>query len=267
MGVKMPKVKFPRRWKFGSIPEEILNSSISIYAKILIGAILYHSWNDGPAWPGINRLSKLCSCSKNSVIKAVKELEKSGFLNVERGLGKVNIYEFIEKTTPSQGQVQTQPVPGEDHTTPSQGLPPLPPRDSNETQRTRLKNELAPPKSAAPATPQGLFVDWFKTAYLDEFGKEKPYADKKGDYVVAATLLKIFSPKMLKKLIRVAWKTPDRKDFSIRRASMTVTGFSAIVNQLTLPKEKIENSTSTGALALHRKWAEIQNRENRGGTF
>lgn len=259
----MARVKLPRQWKFGSIPEEILLSDLSIFAKVTIGAITYHSFDDGPAYPGINRLARLGSMNRKSVMKAIEELEKEGFLKVDRVDGKSNSYEFLSKTSPSQGLVENSPVLRADLTSPSQGpktSKPVLPRDSNETKPNETKNKTL--------TPQGEFVDWFKSQYETKFGK--PYVESKADYIQAVGILKLFKIETLKELVAIAWVN---KDAFVQKASMTVKGFVSVVNQLSLPSKtgtKIIPGSPTGQLALQAKWKkeqdeELQRRKASGG--
>ena len=113
----MPKMSLPRQWKFGSLPEEVLNSSLSIYAKMLVGAVTFHAFDDGESWPGQTRLSRLCSCSVPSINRATKELEDSGFLKVTRRFGTSSKYQFISKNTHiPQIEVEIKPLSrGHDH--------------------------------------------------------------------------------------------------------------------------------------------------------
>jgi hypothetical protein len=82
------------------------------------------------------------------------------------------------------------------------------------------------------------FVDWFKVAYQDKY--HKPYADSVADYKQAFEHLKAYSKgddiETLKKLVFVAWNTPDDgKKFPVAEVSKTVKGFCTCVNRLTLP--------------------------------
>lgn len=237
------KVKLPRQWKFGSIPEEILMSNLSIYAKVTIGAITFHSFDDGPSYPGVNRLATLGSMNRKSVMKAIEELEAAGFLRVERVDGKSNSYEFLSKTSPSQGLVSQELVPQKVLTSPSNAskVPqPVLPRDSNETKLNETQKERI-------LTPQQAFVEWFGKEYSNRFGK--PYAPSKADFIMAGNNLKAFfasdmDRQTLKKLVFAGWNdTKESKDgFSVAGACMTVKGFCSMVNRITLAKPRAKTA-------------------------
>lgn len=248
----MPKVKIPRQWKFGSVPEEILFSNLSIYAKMTIAAITFHAFDDGPAWPGTDRLARLCSCSKRAILRAIPELEKAGYLKVDRIKGKVNEYQFLTKTSAYQSPVDKLVVP-DSHQTGDQQSPAF-----SKPVTTSHPNETL--KINKTITPQGEFTDWFKAEYEVKF--KKPYLDSKADYIKATELLRIFKPETLKQLVGVAWNTQDLdKKFSLQKMAMTVRGFCSIVNQLSLPKTSIQAPGSTGQLALQAKWKKEQEEE------
>lgn len=203
-----------------------MNSNLSTYGKMAIAAITFHSYDDGPAWPGSERLARLCSCSKRRVLLAVKELETAGFLKIDRERGKVNTYEFLSKTGYPQSPVKDSLDTHSHHTSDPES--PLPPKlvthgHSNETLKPNETKERN-------ITPQGEFVEWFKDQYLKKFGK--PYLDGKADYIKTTEVLRIFKPETLRILVFQGW---DHKDEYIKTASMTVKGFCSIINRLSLP--------------------------------
>lgn len=162
-GFFVPKISLPRQWKFGSIPEEVLNSSLSIYAKVLVGAITYHAFDDGESWPGQSRLSKLCSCSIPSINRATKELEEAGFLKIERRFGTTSKYQFISKNTPiPQIAVEIKPLSrGHDHKPNPypKDRTPLSHRQTNETKERNFLTSLNE-REKRPVT-AGELVDRF----------------------------------------------------------------------------------------------------------
>lgn len=124
-----------------------------------------------------------------------------------------------------------------------------PPEDSaprkKEGEPNEMKSNLIPisPEKPAPtptlsASPQAVFVDWFKAEFKTRFGK--PYADDKADYIQATRVIKAYQNdiELLKRLVQRAWNTPDQKDFSIASVSMTVKGFCSVVNRIQLQKPK-----------------------------
>ena len=231
----MPKMTIPRAWKFGSIPAEVLTSELSIHAKVLIGAITFHAYDDGPSFPGQARLARLCSCSVTKIHEATNELEEAGFLVVQRENGRSSSYQFLSKSATPGVVVSSQPLRVA-HPTPTPPVdPPLRPAQTNDTSLTKPSNETKDTPSGTRTWIQ-QFVDWFGTAYRERFGK--PYADSKADYIMVAQNLKAYSLDLatLKKLVFVAWNTPtDAKKFPVAEVSMTVKGFCTCVNRLTLP--------------------------------
>src|SRR5579872_3335688 len=142
----MARMSLPRQWKFGSLPEEVLNSSLSIYAKMLVGAVTFHAFDDGESWPCQARLSRLCSCSIPSINRATKELDEAGFLRVERRFGTTSKYQFISKNTPiSQIEVESKPLSKGQHPKRNpypKDRTPLSHRQTNETKERNFTKAL-----------------------------------------------------------------------------------------------------------------------------
>lgn len=57
---------------------------INIYEKMLLGYIFRCSNNGETAFPSFNTMAKSCSMSERQARFSIKNLEKSGYLNVER---------------------------------------------------------------------------------------------------------------------------------------------------------------------------------------
>ncbi len=111
-------------------------------------------------------------------------------------------------------------------------------RRKTEDGRSKTKDLKETPTSAPSASPQAVFVDWYKIEYKNRFGK--PYNDSKPDYIHASKIIKTFDGdlNLLKKLVLAGWNMPDEKNFSISRVCMTVSGFCGISNRITLSKPK-----------------------------
>ena len=213
-GELVGKVKLPRQWKFGSIPEEILLSELSVYAKVTIGAITYHAFDDGPSYPGINRLAKLSSVNRKSILRAIDELENAGFLKVDRVDGKSNSYEFLSKTSPWEGLVDPKPVLLKPLTSPSRAskVPkPVPPTDSNETKLNETKtNELnLPPLAGKEVTPHRKLTLFWTETMISETKEPGPFDGREAKGL--SNLLKITTPENVEKVISWAIKI-GRKD-------------------------------------------------------
>ncbi len=209
-------------------------SDVSCHAKVLIGAILFHSFDGGSSFPGFRRLEKLCSLSRPSISKAMVELEKGGWLKVSRVDGKPNNYEFVSLSTgkaclpPSEGLVKPVAQGGK-----NEGGVVVKPVYHNET-LNKTFNETK------TATPQGAFVEWFSKEYEKRFGT--PYGPSKADFIQAANVLKPFfgtadGNAVLKRKVFAGWndtKQDLKSGFSVAGACMTVKGFCSMVNRITL---------------------------------
>jgi DnaD/phage-associated family protein len=58
-------------------------------------AIADNANSDGYAWPGIKTMADMCNCSERQVTRIVAELEASGELYVERGVGRKNHTRYL----------------------------------------------------------------------------------------------------------------------------------------------------------------------------
>jgi len=61
--------------------------------RYVLLAIADNANDDGVAWPSIPRLVRKCVLSKSTVLRTIQELEKEGWLTVERHEGKANSYQ------------------------------------------------------------------------------------------------------------------------------------------------------------------------------
>lgn len=115
-------------------------------------------------WPGLKRITALLAIGRNQVIEAISTLEAAGLVQVERQLGKGNLYTLCTPDPAGGGELPEEPVdsdcesPDSDcdflrevvpvgdqsrsgtTTSPAAGLLPVPQRDSNKTQEEDLKN-------------------------------------------------------------------------------------------------------------------------------
>jgi len=81
----------PKKWKFGKLPTEIIESRISTHGKLLVACLLWHG--EGEVWPGIRRLALMMTSSRRTVDRALKELTSYG-LKIQRRPGGVNLYDL-----------------------------------------------------------------------------------------------------------------------------------------------------------------------------
>ena len=79
---------------FTQVPNILLkNKKLSIMSKFVYAMLLSYAWNKDKCFPGQNRLADDIGVHLMTVNRAIKELEKSGYLKIKRmGLGKPNIY-------------------------------------------------------------------------------------------------------------------------------------------------------------------------------
>jgi hypothetical protein len=79
---------------FTQVPNVILNNpDLSSNAKIIYSKLLSYAWNNNHVFPGQERLAQDTGISLRTVVTTIKELSKTGYLEVtRRGLGKTNVY-------------------------------------------------------------------------------------------------------------------------------------------------------------------------------
>ena len=87
------------RQGFTQVPNFILRSpKLSTGAKLTYAMLLSYAWQNDYCFPGQDRLAKDAGSGVRSVVRYIDELEKSGYLKIQRrGQGKPNIYEIIIK--------------------------------------------------------------------------------------------------------------------------------------------------------------------------
>lgn len=86
---------------FTQVPNFILKSSkLSAGAKLVYSLLLSYAWHNDSCFPGQERLSSDCGKTQSWVSKRMTELEKEGFLEIQRrGQGRTNIYILSYKVT------------------------------------------------------------------------------------------------------------------------------------------------------------------------
>lgn len=79
---------------FTQVPNVLLeNEKLSAMAKLAYSMLLKYAWYKNYVFPGQATLSKEMGTSRPTVIKALKELEKAGYLEQKRrGQGRTNVY-------------------------------------------------------------------------------------------------------------------------------------------------------------------------------
>ena len=79
---------------FTQVPNVLLeNKNLASIAKLCYAMLLKYAWEKNYVFPGQERLAQDIGCSKPTVIKALKELEVIGYLEMRRrGQGRTNLY-------------------------------------------------------------------------------------------------------------------------------------------------------------------------------
>lgn len=79
---------------FTQIPNCVLNNkSVSLSAKVIYAKLLSYAWNNQSVYPGQETMAIEIGAGKRTVIRAVAELQKVGYLEVRRrGQGLTNVY-------------------------------------------------------------------------------------------------------------------------------------------------------------------------------
>jgi hypothetical protein len=220
------EVKIPRQWTYAAIPSEIITcEDLSIYAKMMIGAITWHSWDGGKAWPSHETLAKLCSCSSRRIIHAMKELEARGWLQIERQKGRSNRYQFVSKlTTAPQSVVPPTPAQGSVGTAPDAVLP-LHHVHTNENKGTIETNQTKDPLFKP-------FIDWWFEEFEKTFGAK--YMMNGRDGLAAKKLLAhIKELSIVQQFVHAAWTSGKvRNDRYLSSQVKTIHGLVHVVNQV-----------------------------------
>ena len=79
---------------FTQVPNFILkNAGVSSNAKVAYALLLSYAWNFDRVFPGQGRMAVDMGTSQSTVARAIAELERIGYLDIERrGQGLTNVY-------------------------------------------------------------------------------------------------------------------------------------------------------------------------------
>lgn len=79
---------------FTQVPNFILkNPELSSNAKVAYSLLLSYAWNFDRVFPGQERMAKDMGTSQPTVTRSITELEKAGYMEVQRrGQGLTNLY-------------------------------------------------------------------------------------------------------------------------------------------------------------------------------
>ena len=98
---------------FTQLPNFVLtNSALSLGAKVAYAMFLHYAWHQNHCFPGQGRLATDMGMSQQRVSDFIKELERTGFIEIRRrGQGKTNIYKikFTVRQKPRTTKSNTGP--------------------------------------------------------------------------------------------------------------------------------------------------------------
>jgi biotin operon repressor len=79
---------------FTQVPNCVLGDKrLSLSAKVIYAKLLSYAWTNDYVYPGQEKMAQELGAGKRTVIRAVAELEKVGYLEVKRrGQGLTNVY-------------------------------------------------------------------------------------------------------------------------------------------------------------------------------
>jgi len=82
------------RGGFTQVPNFILkDATLSVGAKVAYAMFLSYAWHNDSCFPGQDRLAEDMGMSRSRVTEFVGELQRAGFVTIERrGQGKTNLY-------------------------------------------------------------------------------------------------------------------------------------------------------------------------------
>src|SRR5258706_53654 len=84
------------RGGFTQVPNFILkDANLSLGAKVTYSMFLHYTWHNDFCFPGQERLAADMGMSQSRVSEFIKELEKTGLIEItRRGQGKTNLYKL-----------------------------------------------------------------------------------------------------------------------------------------------------------------------------
>lgn len=79
---------------FTQVPNCLLQAkNLSLNAKVVYSQLLHYAWTNNYCYPGQERMADDIGSNKSTVNRAILELQKTGWLDIERrGQGKTNVY-------------------------------------------------------------------------------------------------------------------------------------------------------------------------------
>jgi hypothetical protein len=91
---------------FTQVPNVLLNDKdLTANAKLVYSKLLSYAWYNNMVFPGQERMAEEIGSSKSVVNRAVLELQKNGWLEIQRrGQGKTNVYVLKHTVTSKPGK-------------------------------------------------------------------------------------------------------------------------------------------------------------------
>ena len=90
---------------FTQVPNCIINDKqLSLSAKLVYAKLLSYAWNNNRVFPGQERMAEEIGATRKTIYTAITELQKAGYLEVERrGQGLTNRY-ILRHTVKRRGE-------------------------------------------------------------------------------------------------------------------------------------------------------------------
>ncbi|UYK81408.1 helix-turn-helix domain-containing protein [Xanthomonas sacchari] len=88
----MPHEPFNLLARYQLIERALQDARLSKGDCAVLSVILSHLDPDGEAWPGMARICSMARIQKRSAIRSVQRLEETGYLTVDRTIGRSNTY-------------------------------------------------------------------------------------------------------------------------------------------------------------------------------
>jgi len=130
------------------IDNEIIDkygAELGVYGIAVYTILARHAHHSSQrAWPSVSTMAERLGTARRKIIEAIEKLEELNLIKVERSRGRSNIYTLLKVKTSSAPELvdvqkcTTSSAPELPSSAPE--LPPVPPRNSNNTHITTLNN-------------------------------------------------------------------------------------------------------------------------------
>lgn len=96
----------------------------------------------GVCWPSLNTLAQSTNADRRSVVRAIKQLSRAGFIQVERNSGRSNLYRLASDTAVTPPVTPMSPTSDVDVTPP---VTPMSPKSIKESNKESVNQSEQPP--------------------------------------------------------------------------------------------------------------------------